>query len=128
MAQGVAWDKEKVTELLKPYLQLGYSVNKACKLVGIPQQTVDTWIQDDNELQLKVTAWQNEISVIARKQWKKNIIKGRPTKFGIDDYTPSKEWLERIDRDDFSTRSESDVTSKGEKVDAGIFVGDFKND
>lgn len=124
--QGKAWNKDEVTELLKPYLQLGYSVNKACKLVGIPQQTVDTWIQNDELLQLKVESWRNELNIQARKQWEKAIKEGVPTKYGPDTYGPAKDWLERMERDEFSTKQNVDITSKDEKLDAGIFVGDLK--
>lgn len=106
MSRGKAWDKEKTTEILKEYFQLGYSVKRACEIAGIPQQTVDTWIQNDETLRLKITAWQNEPNIKARRNWLEAIEKGKPTKFGDDKYTPAKDWLERREKDDFSTREE----------------------
>lgn len=98
MAQGIAWDKEKVTEVLKPFFQLGCSITKACKYAGIAQTTVDEWIQKDEELRLKITGWQNEINAKARQNWRARIASG--------DYEPSKQWLERVEKNEFSLRSE----------------------
>lgn len=106
MAQGKAWNKEKVIEQLKEFLQLGYSVNKACNLSGIAQSTVQTWIDNDEALRLKITSWQNEPNVLARRNWIEALKKGNPTKYGEDKYTPSKDWLERKEKDEFSLRQE----------------------
>ena len=118
MAQGRAWDKDKVIEALKPYYKLGYSSTKACQYAGIPQPTVTEWLKNDPELLLKVTAWQNEVNATARKNIAKKVQEG-------DDET-SKWWVERKERDEMSTRTNVDMTSKDEKVSAGIFVGDLK--
>jgi hypothetical protein len=108
MSQGVAWDKEKVIELLEPLLRLDYSVTKACKIIGIAQSTVQTWIDEDEELRLKVQSWRAEPSVKARKNWIEAIENGVPTKNGMDKYTPAKEWLERREKDAFSTKQKQD--------------------
>lgn len=105
MAQGLAWDKKKVIEVLEPILKLGYSVTKACRAAGIPQSTVQTWIDDDETLRLKVNTWQDEPNILARKQWVKALSQGIDRKEN-DTYTPAKEWLERREKEDFSTRSE----------------------
>lgn len=108
MAQGKAWDKQQILyEVLKPLFQLGMSVCKACKTAGIPVTTVDTWIQNDDELRIKIGSWQKEPDLLARKQWIKSIKEGRPSKFGVDYYTPAKEWMERKEKDEFSTRNET---------------------
>lgn len=123
MAKGKGWKKENVIKLLRPLFKLGYSINKACIIAGIPQPTVQTWVAKDEELRLQINVWQNEISLIARKNWKKAIKKGVPTKHGPDLYSPSKEWLERREKDDFSTRSEVEVTDFKKVVDnANKFV------
>lgn len=100
------WNREKVIGELKKKLKLGYSVKKACELIGIPQSTVQTWIEKDDALRLKVVSWQNEISDLARREWKKAIKNGRPSKYGPDRYTPARDWLERKEKDEFSTRQE----------------------
>lgn len=106
MAQGKAWDKEKVLDVLEPIFKLGCSINKACEYAGIPPTTVITWYEKDPELRLKINSWQNEPSLLARKNWKKSLVEGRPSKFGPDIYTPAKEWLERKEKDEFSQRQE----------------------
>lgn len=106
MSQGKKRNKEKIIEVLKEYFKLGYSVTRACEIAGIPQSTVATWIAEDEELRLKITAWQNEPNIVARRNWIEALEKGKPTKFGDDKYTPAKDWLERREKDDFSTRGE----------------------
>jgi hypothetical protein len=100
MAQGKAWNREEVTETLKPFFQLGYSVRKACEYAGIAQQTVDTWIQNDEELRLKIIAWQHEIDTEARKVIKEKI--------GTEkDVNTATWWAERKEKDEFSIRQEN---------------------
>lgn len=120
MSQGKAWDKEQVVELLKPKFQLGYSVNKACELINLPASTFKTWLETDDELRLKVNAWQNEISDMARKVWQESIVTGIEQKNGtFDKYTPAKEWLERREKKEFSTRTE--VTGEdGQLITVGL--------
>lgn len=98
MAQGIPRKKEEVIEALRPYFQLGCSVLKACKYGGVPQSTVQTWIDNDEDLRVKITGWQNEINAKARANWRARVAGG--------DYGASKDWLERNEKDDFSIRSE----------------------
>lgn len=92
MARGKVWEKEKVTELLKPILQRGYSVRKACQIAGIPQQTVQTWLSEDEELRLQFTAWQHHVDMIAT-----DIVVDSITK--TKDLTMAKWWKERREKD-----------------------------
>lgn len=108
MSQGKAWEKEKVIEALEPYFRLGYSVNKSCEIVGIAQSTVQTWIDKDNELRLKIASWQAEPDHEARRVIVESIKDGK-----VDD---AKWWAERREKQDFSTRTETDITTKGEKI------------
>jgi predicted transcriptional regulator len=112
MAQGKAWNKKKVIEALEPYLKLGYSVNKSCEIVGIAQSTVQTWIDKENELRLKIASWQVEPDHEARKVIVQSIKEGK-----VDD---AKWWAERREKQDFSTRTETDVTTKGEKLQSNL--------
>ena len=106
MSQGKAWDKDKIIgDVLKPIFKLGYSVNKACEVAGIPRRTVNQWLEDDETLRLKVQTWQNEPNILARRQWIKALEHGIDK--AVDTYTPSKEWLERKEKDEFSTRKEN---------------------
>jgi hypothetical protein len=101
MAKGVAWDKDKAIELITPFLGLGMSVTKSCEMAGIPQSTVQTWIDNDELLRLKVTSLRNKPNVKALENWNAKLDEG--------DYTASKEWLERRMKEVFSTKSESEV-------------------
>lgn len=116
MAQGKAWNKEEVVEVLKPHFQLGCSIQRACDYAGIASSTVKTWIENDETLRLKITSWQNELSLLARKNWKESLVEGRPTKFGPDKYTPAAEWLQVREKEDFSKRTETDITTGGQPL------------
>jgi len=98
MAQGSARNKEKTIELLSVYFKMGCSVTKACKYGGIPQSTVQTWIDADEELRLQITIWQNEPNTLARANWIAKMAEG--------DYNSSKEWLSKKEKDEFSDRTE----------------------
>jgi hypothetical protein len=100
MSQGKRWDKEKVLEVLRPFFELDYSVNKACDFAGIPSPTVHTWILDDEELRLKIQAWRGSGACAARKVILTEIKKGNRE--------DSKWWLERREKNDFSTKTEQE--------------------
>lgn len=108
MSQGKSWNKDEVIVILEPYFRLGCNVAKACSYAGIPRTTVQTWIEQDEELRLKIEAWQNEISVSARREWKRAIEGGNTTS--------AQEWMKRKEKDEFSDRTETDITSKGESI------------
>lgn len=116
-AKNRVYNKEKImSETMRPIFELGYSVRKACDIAGIPHTTVSTWIENDSDLRAKVTIWQNTISQLARKNWQDAIKHGKPSKFGPDKYTPAKDWLERREKKDFSTKIETDITTDGESL------------
>lgn len=96
-------DRQAITELLKEKLKLGMSVTKACQSIGVPQQTVDQWIQDDPNLRLKVKVWQREIEDRAREVIDMKI------REGDDDVAAW--YLERKARDEFSTKVNVDEKS-----------------
>jgi hypothetical protein len=98
MAQGKEWNKDEVIAVLEQYFKLGCNVAKACDYAGIPRTTVQTWIENDELLRLKVTGWQNEMNVLARNNWKAKMNEG--------DFDASKEWIRRKEKDEFSERSE----------------------
>ena len=107
MAQGIARDKEKTIELLATHFKMGCSVTKACNYGGIPQSTVQTWIDADEELRLKITLWQNEPNTLARANWIAKMAEG--------DYNSSKEWLSKKEKDEFSDRLEQ-TGANGEPI------------
>lgn len=98
MAQGKQRNKEEVIRSLEPYFKLGCNVKKACAYAGIPYTTVDTWIQGDDDLRVKITAWQSEMSAQARRNWHRSLQEGNPQ--------ATLEWLKRKEKDEFSERTE----------------------
>lgn len=110
MAQGKEWNKEKIIyEVLKPLFKLGYSVRKACIYAGIPNTTVDTWLQDDAELRLEINTWQNEVSIKARKNLVADVL-GKDAPNDIRDEKASigssMTWLRAREKEDWAERSE----------------------
>lgn len=120
MAQGKEWDKDEVIEILKPFFKMGCSVTKACSYAGIPRTTIQTWIENDDTLRLKVEAWQNEPNAMARSNWLAKMAEG--------DYNASKDWISKREKDEFADRVENtgkdgepltiQVISYGEKEDS----------
>lgn len=70
MAQGKAWNKRRVLNILQPYFKAGMSVQAACETAGIPRTTVQTWIDNDEHLRLKITSWQRNLLFKARSNVK----------------------------------------------------------
>lgn len=103
MAQGKEWKKDEVIEILKPYFKAGCNVTKACDYAGIPRTTVQTWIEDDETLRLKVANWRNEPNHKARLNWIAKIEEG--------DLQASIGWLSKKEKDEFSDRTE--LTGEG---------------
>lgn len=96
-------DKDKIiSEVLQPLFKLGLSVTKACKYAGIPQRTVQDWVEKDDELRLKINVWQNEISLQARK----NVVEKMMDK-NSDRFIVSQWWLRMKERDEFTERTET---------------------
>lgn len=99
-------NRDDVLELLAPYLQLGYTIKKACDLAEVPDSTVFTWLNDGSpeaeQLRAKIVAMQNRPKAKAREVIIKSITNGN--------VETSKWFLERTERDEFSTKTEVAVT------------------
>lgn len=108
MAYNEPWNKDEIVEALRPYFECGYSVNKACVLAEFPRTTFATWMKEDKELRQKIKSWQNLTSAKARRNLVNAIEKG--------DEGTSKWWLERREKNEFSTLTKTDLTSGGEKI------------
>lgn len=90
-------------EAVKPYLQLGYSIPRACSYAGLPKTTLYTWISKDPVLQRQIEAWQGLVNTKARQNIVEHIMGNE--KRGIKpDLETSKWWVERREKEDFSTR------------------------
>lgn len=115
-------ERIETLELVKPYLQLGYSVARACDYAGITHQTVYKWISEDEELQREVRAWQGMVNTQARQNIVEHIMGNK--KKGIEpSLETSKWWAERREKDDFSVRQENVNTERSIKE----VIDEFQN-
>lgn len=96
-------------EKILPFLQRGLSVKKSCEHAGVPQQTVNDYMNRDGKFSVEVKVAQRTTELLARQNITNSIKRG-----GIDS---AKWYLERKCKDEFSLRveglnenHESDVT------------------
>jgi molybdenum-dependent DNA-binding transcriptional regulator ModE len=85
--------KEEQYELigvLEEYLEMGFSLKRACSLAGVPYSSVRDIISVMEPLRASVTAAQNRVNAIARQNIISSIERGN-----VND---SKWWMERFDR------------------------------
>jgi len=83
----------------------GANITQACLLSGISRETYYTWLKEKPGFSDKMDSAQQWPSVIARRSVVKAISQEEvnPQRFGTDN---SWKWLERKNKDEFSTRSE----------------------
>lgn len=68
MAQGKEFTPEQrasIIESLKPYLEMGFSRNKACAHIGLDPTTLSKWVKEDEALSMKLVGWENTLSALA---------------------------------------------------------------
>lgn len=125
MAQGVEYTQQERLELMeaiKPYLQLGYSLKKACEYAGIPYTTIFEWVKGNDTLRTEITAWQGMVNTQARQNIVEHIMGNK--KKGIEpSLETSKWWAERREKDDFSVRQENVNTERSIKE----VIDEFQN-
>lgn len=126
MAQGKAYtdkQREMILESLKDYLELGFSRSRACKMVGFDETTLSKWLSNDEALSMKVQGWENAMNKLALANLRDALLKESQS----DDSKKetSKWWSERKMKEDFSTKSETDITSQGEQL--GVVILPPKN-
>lgn len=85
-------EQYELIEVLEEYLEMGFSLKRACSLAGVPYSSVRDIISVLEPLRASVTAAQNKVNTIARQNIIKSIEGGN-----IND---SKWWMERFDRTD----------------------------
>jgi hypothetical protein len=128
MSQGKAFtpeQRESIIQSLKTYLEMGFSRNKACNLIGLPPTTLSNWTREDESLSIKLQGWENTLNALAIS----NIASALQKESEVEDNKKetSKWWLERKLKDDgFTTKTETDVTSQGQQL--GVVILPVKND
>lgn len=102
---------------MERYLILGYSLNMAAKLGGVPARTVYDYYNQNEKFRNRVDALVNAPNVKARAVWIQKI--------NNNDYQAAKDWLERRERAEFATRQEQ-TGADGEPLPAMkvVFVDD----
>lgn len=120
MAQGKPFTPEQkasIIESLREYLELGFSRIKACKMVGLDNSTLSKWSTDDEALSIKLQGWENAINKLVMANLVDSITEEGNTEGSKKETT--KWWAERKMKEDFSTKTETDITSDGEKISFG---------
>ena len=119
--------RENILESIRPYLQMGYSINKACILAQIDGSVIYKWCEADETLSKKIESWRNMVTAIARQNLVKSI-QGDKDKGIPGDIDNSKWWLERTARDEFGKNL--DLSSLGKPISDNIikFVDFTGND
>lgn len=119
MAQGKEWtieEKETIIQSLKPYLEMGYSRNKACSFIGLTPSTLSNWVKDDESLGMKLTGWENVVNTIAIANIKKAIeLEGKDEK----DIRKENSW-KWIERKEESFKPKQDVTTNDKDLPTPI--------
>lgn len=114
MAQGREWkteERETIILSLKPYLEMGYSRNKACNFIGLAPTTLQNWLNEDESLSIKIQSWENTVNTMVMQ----NIVQAIKRESELDDdlrKENSWKWAERRMKDDFSLKTETDVSVK----------------
>jgi len=127
MAQGKAYTEEQrasIIESLKPYLELGFSRNKACNLIGLDATTLSKWVQADEALSMKLEGWENSINKLALMNIRDAIAKEGEIEDTRKETT--KWWIERKMKQEFSTRTEQ-TGADGKELPTPILNYVFSN-
>lgn len=129
MAQGKAYtpeQRESILESLRPYLEMGFSRSKSCKLIGLNETTLSKWVQADEALSMKLEGWENVLNAVAIS----NIADAIRREGELEDdlrKDNTKWWLERKMKQDFSTRTEA-TGADGEALAAQPILVKFINE
>lgn len=113
MSQGKAYteqQKETIIQSLKPYLELGFSRNKSCDLIGLAPTTLSNWVQLDEALGMRIEGWENSMNKLALANINSALLKEAEMDDARKETT--KWWLERKLKAEFSTKVEQEVNFK----------------
>ncbi len=125
MAQGKAWTKEErdvIIQSLQDSLELGFSRNKACEMIGLAPATLSNWVKEEPALGMKLQNWENAINRIAMSNIRQQIAEESNEEDKRKEMT--KWWAERKMKNDFSTKIETDNKTEltGELIITGMEI------
>jgi len=123
MAQGKEWTKEQkdvIIQSLQSYLELGFSRNKACNLIGLAPSTLSNWVSEDEALGIKLEGWENAVNKLAMT----NIVDAIKKEGELEETRKetTKWWLERKMKQDFSTKIEQELSNPDGNLKAVINI------
>lgn len=124
MAQGKEWTKEQredIIQSLRPYLEMGFSRNKACELVGLAPSTLSNWVSEDDSLGIKLASYENVLNAIAINNIADAIRKESEMQDDIRKENSWK-WAERKMKNDFSTKVENELSNPDGNLKATINI------
>lgn len=105
-------DHEAYLAKIRPFLQLGYSMHKACLYADVPYRQLHEHANTDENFRNKVVRERTTPNLIARRNLVNAINKG--------DLEVSKDWLERLEADEFGkVQQVKDIT---DEPDEGILL------
>lgn len=114
--------KEQAILSLKDYLTAGFSRAKACELVGLADSTLSNWVQKDETLGMRLKGWENTLNALAMSNMADALrIEGEQDDNARKENT--RWWLERRMKKDFSTQTNTDITSDGKALPTPILSG-----
>lgn len=125
MAQGKAFTTEEVQsimESLRPYLEMGFSRNKACAFIGLEPTTLSKWVQQSESLSMKLVGWENTNNALALA----NVHKALKIESESEDARVDNSW-KYLERKEETFKPKQDVTSDDKPVAVTGFIFE-KND
>ena len=102
--------RDTIIKSLQPYLEMGFSRNKACGFIGLKPQTLSFWVQDDEALLIKLQGWENAINMVAMQ----NIAAAIQKENESEDLRLENtwKWADRKMKDDgFTTKVEQELSN-----------------
>lgn len=121
MSQGKPFtpeERETIIKSLQPYLEMGFSRNKACSFIGLKPQTLSVWVKEDESLLMRLVAWENVNSALALANVKK-AIENEGMKADQGDTRMENSW-KLLSKLEDGYKDKLDVTTGGEKLPTPI--------
>lgn len=103
-------DRDEYFYLIQPFLELGYTLHKACLFSLVPYMTVKTWYDEndgDNDFRKKVDREILKLNAVSRKIIFDAIVKGKSKE-------DAWKWLEKREKDELGIAL--DITTGGEAI------------
>jgi len=114
MSQGKQYteaQREEIIQSIRPYLEMGFSRNRACSLIGLTPSNLCNWTDKNEALEIRLQSYENAVNKLVMA----NLVDAIRIE-GENDSDSKKEttrwWAERKMKNDFSTRTETDINIK----------------